>query len=443
MAKHCKRTASIDFITFSLLQVTATTASIEYALPFAHQASRQQDYVIQGFPILRWASGEMWNEANVWLGAQAQNIPVKDTSIKTVRSIAYSLLTFMRFIEREGLPWNYLPIVTAERAINRYRKFLIDARSDGKLMPATASSKMSVLLRFYRWAQMNSVIGDAAFEVTNSKLVKIADRCGRDMAMKISFSNLSIKNRRVLKDRVEGGLMPVSMEYKNHILEFAYSYLSIELYYMLRIAFESGLRIDSICDLKVETLSKARADYYVPSLCWLPVGPGVSGAPVATKYGVAGEVMISADLVRELKDYCKSVRRLKRESRCSESSRALIFITSHGRSYGRNEQRDGSSINALVYHAKLKAKAVGLNFDDFHFHRARATFGVNIVQCGLECVPEIPLTAVIAFTRDCLLHKNIENTMTYVRFAQNGAIKSNVANEYTKLFMGNFCGSYS
>lgn len=443
MAKHCKPTASIEFITLSLLHVTATAVSIEYALPFAHDPRRQQEYLIQGFPILRWASGEMWNEANVWLGAQAQNIPVKDTSIKTVRSIAYGLLTFMRFLEQEELPWNYLPIVTAERAINRYRKFLIDSRTDGKLMPATASSKMAVIIRFYRWAQINNVISDAAFEVTTSKLVKIADRYGRDLAVKISFSNLSIKNRKVLKDRVEGGLMPVSVDYKNQILEFAYSHLSIELYYMMRIAFESGLRVDSICDLKVETLNRARTDYYAPSLCWLPVGPSVSGAPVVTKYGVTGEVMISADLVRELKDYCKSLRRIKREIRSSGNSRELIFITSQGHSYGRSEQRDGSSINALVYHAKAKARAVGLNFDDFHFHRARATFGLNVVQCGLDCVPTIPLTAVIAFARDCLLHKNVENTMTYVRFAQNGAVKTNVANEYTKLFMGKFCESDS
>ncbi|MNJ68405.1 hypothetical protein D3C77_646520 [compost metagenome] len=81
---------------------------------------------------------------------------------------------------------------------------------------------------------------------------------------------------------------------------------------------------------------------------------------------------------------------------------------------------------------------MGLNFDDFHFHRARATFGVSIVQCGMECEPSIPLSDILSFARDCLLHKDVETTMKYVRFLQNSKIKAKYANEYTAAMMGRY-----
>lgn len=436
MAKGSKYIAFVELITLTLFHITVAPGVASYALPFAHDLKRQRKYVVIGFPILRWSTGALWDEANIWLGALAQSIPTQDIRIKSIRFLAYALLTFMRFVESEGRAWNYLPLIPADRIINRYRKHLIDARENGELAASTVSAKMSVVLRLFRWAQINKIISSVAFEVTSVKVVKVPDRYGRELAVSVSFSNLAIPNRKASTDRVEGGLMPVSIGYRNELIDFARDHLSYELYLMLRIAFESGLRIDSICDLKVNTIHWATPDFFDAGLSWLQVGPNVDGAPVTTKFGVQGVVMIGTALLDELKEYCKSIRRITRENRAPENCQALLFITTSGSSYGRRLNADGSAINSLIYAAKEKARKMGLSFDDFHFHRARATFGVAIVQCGMECIPSIPLSDVLSFARDCLLHKDIETTMTYVRFLQNSKIKAKYANEYTAVMMG-------
>ena len=438
MAKGSKCVAYVEFITLTLFHITVAPGVASYALPFAHDLKRQKNYVVLGFPILRWSTGGLWDEANLWLGALAQSIPTQGIRIKSIRSLAYALITFMRFVESEGRPWNYLPLIPADRTINRYRKHLIDARESGELAPSTVSAKMSVVLRLFRWAQINKIISAVAFEITGVKVVKVPDQYGRELAVSVSFSNLAIPNRKASADRVEGGLMPVSIDYRNELIDFARDHLSYDLYLMLRVAFESGLRIESICNLKVNTVNWGTPDFFDAELSWLQVGPNVDGAPVATKFGVQGAVMIGTALLDELKEYCKSIRRITRENRASEDCGELLFITKNGNSYGRRSDTDRSAINSLVFAAKEKARKMGLNFDDFHFHRARATFGVAIVQCGMECEPSIPLSDILSFARDCLLHKDVETTMKYVRFLQNSKIKAKYANEYTAAMMGRY-----
>jgi integrase len=436
MAKYSNSTAFVELITLTLLHIAVSPWDVSYGIPFSRDKRRQENYVVKGFPILRWATGALWDEANIWLAGIAQSIPVKDVSIKTIRSLAYALLTFMRFVELGDRAWNYLPMIPADRTINRYRKHLIDLRNDHEIAASTTSAKMSVVLRLFRWAQANEIISPLPFERATKKVLKIPDRYGRDMTISIDFSNLSIPNRKASVDRLEDGLMPVSREYRDDLLEFANTQMSREFYLMLRVAFESGLRIESICDLKLKTIEWAMRDQFETSIYWLQVGPDVDGAPVSTKYRVNGTVMITADLLQDLKEYATSSRRILREGRTPPQNRSLLFITGMGNSYGRRENMDGSAINSLVYDMKQKATMSGLNFDDFHFHRARATFGVSIVQCGIDC--GIRLSDVIPFARDCMLHRHVETTMLYVKFLQNSKIKEKYANEFTKLMMGNF-----
>lgn len=436
MAKYSNSTAFVELITLTLMHIAVSPWDVSYGLPFRHDKRRQENYILKGFPILRWATGALWDEANIWLASIAQSIPVKDISIKTIRSLAYALLTFMRFVEIEGRAWNYLPMIPAERTINRYRKHLIDLRQDHQIAASTASAKMSVALRLFRWAQKNEIISTLPFEHATKKVFKIPDRYGRDITITVDFSNLSIPNRKASVDRLEDGLMPVSSEYRDELLEFAHTQMSRELYLMLRVAFESGLRIESICDLKINTIGWAVRDQFEANIYWLQVGPEVDGAPVTTKYRVSGAVMITADLLQDLKEYGASTRRLLREARASSQNRSLLFITSKGNSYGRRENMDGSAINSLVYDMKQKAALSGLDFDDFHFHRARATFGVSIVQCGIDC--RIALSDVIAFARDCMLHRHAETTMLYLKFLQNSKVKEKYANEFTKLVLGKY-----
>jgi integrase len=97
-----------------------------------------------------------------------------------------------------------------------------------------------------------------------------------------------------------------------------------------------------------------------------------------------------------------------------------------------------SQVCGLISKLKQKAAKAGLDISDFHIHRARATFGTNMMVAGLKLVPNIQVSSVIAFVRDIMLHKDEAVTMTYVRFVESRKVKSAFADGYTKMLIGTF-----
>lgn len=429
-------------MTFSLMGLYVVEEAVLFELPFEHDAHRQRRYVIREFPILYWSNGMPWHEANAWFVSQAANIPLGELSISTLHSNGYALLGFMRYLESAKLDWNHLPIITAERAINKYRGHLISERNEGYLAPSTTSARMGVALRFYRWAQITGLLSGITFEVFTSTVVHIRDVLGPLARMPASFSNLSIPNKSKAVDVVEGGLVPLEISERDDLLFFASNNASPELFLMLKLAFETGLRIGSICDLKLNTLEWAYADVN-EKLFWMHVGPNVKGAPVKTKFSVDGRVLISRDLLDELKAYAKSVRRLIREGKAQGVEKELLLLNRNGKSYGREGGMKSSQVCGLISKLKIKAVASGLDISDFHIHRARASFGTYVMMAGMSLVPKVQLVSVICFTRDLMLHTHESVTMKYVKFIDNRKIKSVYADEYTRMMIGAFADSFS
>lgn len=428
-------------MTLSLLQLAVgQDEELSFKLPFEHDIHRQRRYVIGGFPILYWSNGLPWYEANAWLVSQASSIPLGDLSLATLHSNGYALLGYMRFVEAEKLSWNHLPVISAERAINRYRGSLIADRETGILAPSTASSRMGVIIRLYRWAQSVGILGGVEFEKLKTNVIQIRNRLGMLGRMPVSFSNLSIPNKTRKADVVEGGLLPLTTSKRDELLAFANNHASAELLLILKIAFFTGLRIGSICDLKLNTLEWAYPDAD-ENLFWLHVGPDVKGAPVRTKHSINGRVLISRPLLEELKTYSKSIRRLKRESRADEADKQLLFINKNGKTYGRHDGVRSSQVCGLVSALKVKAATNGFDISDFYIHRARATFGTSVMLAGLAKVPKVTVSSVICFVRDLMLHKHESVTMTYIKFIENQEIKSAFADEYTRMLIGTFDGA--
>ncbi|MEJ5279793.1 tyrosine-type recombinase/integrase [Pseudomonas sp. MYb541] len=435
-------TPKMGKMTLSLMRLTVEQGEVLFDLPFEHDVHRRHRYVIKEFPVLRWSNGMPWHEANAWFVSQAPNIPLGELSISTLHSNGYALLAFMRFLEASNLAWNYLPIIDAERAINKYRGHLISERTEGHITPSTTSSRMGVALRFYRWAQRAGLLHQDCFEIITPGVINIRNRLGPLARIPQNFSNLSIPNKSRGGDVVEGGLVPLEVSERDDLLNFANHHASIELLLMLKVAFATGLRVGSICDLKLNTLEWAYADAD-ERLFWMHVGPGVKGAPVKTKFSVNGRVLISKDLLDELKTYVKSVRRLMREAKALDSDNQLVFLNKNGKSYGREGGMQSSQVCGLLSKLKVKAVAAGLDISDFHIHRARASFGTYVVMAGMSLMPEVQLISTICFTRDLMLHKHESVTMTYVRFIENRAIKSAFADEYTRMLIGRFAESMS
>src|SRR5690606_40174145 len=102
---------------------------------------------VKRLPQILWTNNESWAEANVWALDLAQSKP----KIKTVISNMQSLLTYAKWLEAENVEWWHFPQRAYERCLTRYRGALIDARDRGQLAPSTASNRMTVAIRFYRW----------------------------------------------------------------------------------------------------------------------------------------------------------------------------------------------------------------------------------------------------------------------------------------------------
>ncbi|MDP1045416.1 site-specific integrase, partial [Klebsiella pneumoniae] len=73
----------------------------------------------------------------------------------------------------------------------------------------------------------------------------------------VQSSELSIKNRKANALRLEDGLLPVSADDRDIILEYAAEHASWELYLLLTLGFYTGMRLGTLCDLKVSSLERA------------------------------------------------------------------------------------------------------------------------------------------------------------------------------------------
>jgi hypothetical protein len=109
-------------------------------------------------------------------------------------------------------------------------------------------------------------------------------------------------------------------------LAFANARASREFFLILSLGFFTGMRLGTICDLKIQTILNAVSDPRAPGLYRVALGRVVS-PPVATKFGVTGQVHIPEALLAELRDHAYGVERLKRESLADSRNRDLLFLT--------------------------------------------------------------------------------------------------------------------
>lgn len=176
------------------------------------------------------------------------------------------------------------------------------------MSPSTVSEYMRNAVSFYRWARAKGLL-DPNMQLWQDRAVYIQyfDAVGFERTMVQVSTDLAIPNRKRPGILLEDGLLPVSAEDRELILDFAKNNASPELYRMLALGFFTGMRIGSICNLKIQTLKNAVPDPEAPGLMRLALGPGAS-PPVNTKFGVTGHVWIPRALLDDLLEYATSLR---------------------------------------------------------------------------------------------------------------------------------------
>ncbi|CAN7336536.1 site-specific integrase [Polaromonas sp. LjRoot131] len=386
---------------------------------------------IEKLPQIFWENHFPWQEANLWAHDRATS---GDVTIETVQVNMRGLAHYAAFLESRELQWFEFPSTKADRCLVRYRGFLKKERDRGGLAPSTVSSRMRYVIAFYRWVQAEGLFNPGCRLWRDIPVyIKFFDAVGFERTLLRTTTDLSIPNRTRPGERLEDGLLPVSAVDRDEILDFARAHANEELFLFLSAGFFTGMRLGTLCDLRIQTLEHAVPDPATPGMLHLAVGPGAS-PPVSTKFGVTGQVWITQELLNELREYAYSPRRLKREAKASGEHSNLLFLTRYGNPYSRRNSDRSSALNVTLSEFRKKGAARGLHvLRNFHFHQSRCTFGTELASIAIRVGNDI---SAIAFVRDALLHKDEATTFKYLKFVKNTPVKEAMANAFTAAFLG-------
>ncbi|WP_209443032.1 site-specific integrase [Herbaspirillum frisingense] len=394
-----------------------------------NRRSKQVDILPQVF----WTDGNPWREANLWAFERAFD---NNVEALTVLAEITTLASYATWLELNDLEWIHFPDRKMDRCLFRYRGDLIEARDAGRLAPSTTSERMRVVISFYRWARSNGLLSqllplwrDKSVRISQSNLFGIA------RTYTVLSSELAIPNRKSPSDAPENGLMPVSSNDRDEILRFALEKSSIEIFLLLSLGFFTGMRLGTLSDLKIETLENALPDPRCEDLFRLHIGPGAR-PPVATKFGITGFTYIPRILLNQLRAYVEGTRRLLRETKAKQENRRLVFLTKHGNPYAQRGVDKSVAVNVEMHALRKKATAAGMEMAcTFKFHQTRATFGTELARLALKYANA---TEAISMVKEALLQRSELSALHYIRFVERTPIKIEIANEFTRSFIGAF-----
>lgn len=387
--------------------------------------------LIQGLPQIFWMDHTPWREANLWALEQSSS---HKKSLKTILSAMTHLHAYAKWLEAENLNWWHFPAREADRCLVRFRGNLISARDNGEIAPSTAKHRMSAVIRFYRWLCATRLLSpEWPMWVEQMVGVRLTDGFGFQRTMMVNTTDLSITNRRAEGFGLEDGLLPVAIGDVLKILNFAIEHASTELYLMLKLGFSTGMRIGTICDLKLQTLDRAVADPEFPGFNKLAVGPGAR-PPVSTKFGVTGQVWISDDDLEALRHYMLSPRRLKRQAQAKQEHRHHLFLTRFGSRFNPADPTSSKAVNVELGRLRKLGISKGIiAFKDFRFHRSRCTFATELARAAMK-TGDVGLA--IHLVKQALLHKEEATTIKYIKFIEKTKAMGDAADAFTRDFLG-------
>jgi integrase len=403
---------------------TVTDVSIEW--------EETSDDIVEDFPQICWEDGKPWAEANLW----ALHMVDRGKTPATILSAMVGMLTFANWLESSGVQWWHFPDRESDRCLFKFHGALKSMRTAKRFAPSTTAQRMNTALRFYKWVNEKRLITEStAMPEIHAVGVGLPARFGFVDTMKADvIADLSIKHRSISGAiQLEDGVLPVSAVDMVEILRWVQERASQELFLILSIGFWTGLRLGSILDLKVSTITNAVVDSTTGTFR-LAVGPSAN-PPVATKFDMDGYVLIPTLLLRELQGYVTSTRRLLRQGSATETFRHHLFLTRYGSPYNRAKS---SAIEVAMHRLKVLAAKEGIDaFRGFYIHRTRATFATELMRVALK---HMNIADAVPFVSKALLHADEKSTFGYVHFIRTQGEMVKVFDEFSDNFMGKWVG---
>ena len=376
--------------------------------------------LIENYPAIFFTDGEPFREANRWARDKFES----SIDLKTINRQMKHLNNYVSWLEENKLHWKHFPQTKRDRCLVRYRGYLMKKVKSGDYQCSTAKTNMATVLQFYRFAQARNLINsDSPLWKDKTKTIQFYDPLGFSRTMNVMTSELSIPCRKQAYSSVEGGLLPITGENREKLLNFLYDTGKEQLYLMHTLGFFCGLRSETIRTLTIETVENAIDDPLIPQFKTFQVG---SGTKVKTKYNVSGWILIHETIWEKLVNYYYSDNAIFRRLKADDKNKNIIFLTSFGNPYGE------STFTKLMSDLRVELVEKGLSqFGNFKFHQSRATYGTMLMKIMLESLP--PSNA-IAFVRDAMLHKNESTTWGYIKFLETTEAKAQFADEFFHFF---------
>lgn len=335
------------------------------------------------------------------------------------------------------MDWRHFPTRKSDRVLVLYRGALIKERDQGLLSPTTTTARMRAVIQFYRHCHVHNFVSRNAPKWKDKLVVvKYFNNAGFERAINRLSTDLAIPNRARLGIMLEDGLLPIVAENQSQLLRFVSEKIddsekselkncSEELRLLLMAGFFTGGRIGTLTSIRIDSIENATPSPEDPGLWIFQVGPG-TGIP--TKFDVSGNLYIPDQLMKLLKKYAYSPRRLSRLEKASKEHRQHLFLNRFGEPY-----KPSSATREMVDLRRYAAHA-GLKFmKDFHFHQTRATFGTWLMTIALSVTS---VKSSLEFVRSAMHHKHELTTMRYITFLEHTKTKIAVANAFSEAFMG-------
>lgn len=340
-------------------------------------------------PLLYKEDGSSIRVANIWLIHLKANLRKK-----AVNTQAQALLHYFTFLEDIGIAWDTMPAALRKRPTYGFKKHLREAYKNGNIARSTASSYMSIVIKFYKFYlarnhpfehppfkyEIVKVSTSGSHEYMRNKLIHVDTT---DLRLKLpndtSYYGLSRKLLPI-NDQEWRVAQKYYKELQTGVSNRSNNTKTVALSQEFQIAIElsryCGLRRSEIISIRINAIYKPSSEQLAKK--YLINADGLNLDPrrgVTTKNGTVRIAEITSELMQRIYEYTNSARYIQRRKLYEESNTEdkycpPLLLNQLGKPYSPK------SIDARWGELRNAIRSELPNFSH-KFHNLRSTYAVE------------------------------------------------------------------
>lgn len=385
------------------------------------------------YPLIFGVNGKPFAEGNLYIHSLFQDS--LDPNMPSLVGAARDLTDFWNFIQTENIDFLDFPKLKHYKPTYRYKAHLQSRVQMGELATSTANRRIRVMKKMYKW-----MLEEKLFHLANTPW-KESDihlsrnsQFGGNNSFAVKKSDLTIPNSKsddAFDNHImDGGrLKPLLQQEQVFLIKALLASENTEMILIHLLALYTGARIQTVLTFRkkhVSTVLEANDQQSIR----VPVGRATD---IDTKNDKQMVLHIPKWLYEKLNIYVHSERAVNRRLKSvnGDTDNQYLFLSKHGSPHytakserGLNPKnlrhfKEGQGVRQFITEDVLPY--IRANFDPnfkYSFHDLRATFGMNLVDAGLNLVGtnKVTLDWVFDMVRSRLGHTSIVTTNAYLNF---------------------------